>query len=63
VACTLYEVLQEQIIGALLGLPQAELRVIKLEPHLLADVVVRAAAVGRRANSRAGRFPRHSGDL
>jgi hypothetical protein len=55
VAGALHEVLQEQVVGALFGLPQPELRVVELEPHLLADVVVRAAAVGRRA----GRFPRH----
>src|SRR4029077_18204876 len=56
-ARALDQILQEQVVGALFGLPQAELRVVKLEPHLLADVVVRATAVGRRA----GRFPRHSG--
>ena len=60
VARALHEVLQEQVVGALLGLPQPELRVIELEPHLLADIVVRAAAVRcRRAGGRTGRFPRH----
>jgi len=54
-ARALHQVLQEQVVGALLGLPQPELRVVELEPHLLADVVVRATAIGRRA----GRFPRH----
>ncbi len=41
-AGALHEVLQEQVVGALFGLPQAELRVIELQPHLLADVVVDA---------------------
>src|SRR5262249_6025503 len=64
VARALHEVLQEQVVGALLSLPYAELRVIKLQPHLLADVVVREAAVRcRRTGSRTGRFHRHSGDL
>ena len=60
VAGALHEVLQEQVVGALLGLPQAELRVVELEPHLLADIVVRAAAVAG-ACRRSGRFPRHFG--
>ena len=54
-AGALHEVLQEQVVGALLGLPQPELRVVELQPRLLADIVVQAAAIRcgvRRADAQ-----------
>jgi hypothetical protein len=39
------------------------LRAVKLEPHLLADIVIRSAAIRCRAGRRPGRFPRHVLDL
>ena len=41
VAGALHQVLQEQVIGALLRLPDGELGAEEVEPHLLADIVVR----------------------
>src|ERR1043166_1624763 len=39
-ARALHEVLQEQVVGALLGVAENDLRAVKREPSLLADVVV-----------------------
>ena len=41
-AGALDQVLQEQVVGALLGLAQPHLRAVELQPHLLADIVVQA---------------------
>ena len=57
VACALDEVLQEQVVGALLGLAQFELGAVEREPRRLADVVI--GAINRRAvASGEGRFHR-----
>ena len=42
VARALHEVLQEQVEGALLGLPQQHLQTVQFEPRVLADIVVQA---------------------
>ena len=49
VARALHQVLQEQVEGALLGLPEFHLHAVHPKPHLLADVVIDALAgtIGR----------------
>ena len=47
VARALDQVLQEQVEGALLGLPQADLGAVQLQALLLSDIVVQTGA-GRR---------------
>ena len=42
------QILQEKIVSALLGLAQAQLRAIKRQALLLADIVVQAGAACRR---------------
>ena len=43
-AGALHQVLQEQVVGALLRLAQAHLRAVQSKPLLLADIVVQAGA-------------------
>ena len=51
-AGALHQVLQEQIVGALLGLADLDLHAENLQPHLLADVVVGTGGCGRAGFDR-----------
>ncbi len=49
-ACSLDQVLQEQVVGALLGFADHDLGAVQFEPFLLADIVVQSGAgLGLRA--------------
>ena len=49
-ACSLDQVLQEQVIGALLGFTDHDLAPVQFEPFLLADIVIQSGAgLGLRA--------------
>ena len=49
-ACSLDQVLQEQVVGTLLGFADHDLGPVQFEPFLLADIVVQSGAgLGLRA--------------
>src|SRR5262249_56103202 len=57
VACAFDQVLQEQVVCALLRLADGDLRLVETQPHLFADVVVYAVVACGRCPPP-GRFPR-----
>src|SRR5262249_48833231 len=59
VASAFDQVLQEQVEGALLRLPDGDLGLVKAKAQLFADVVVQTVAACRGCG-RGGWFPRHS---